>query len=90
MHLTGAMWLQALHHVAKRLAQMHAAGWAHLDVKPRNVLRRPRQHAWTLIDFGCSARIGASRGTLGPAVINVQRMHRAIIVMTMSAEIVPP
>ena len=51
--------MQVLHHVAQRLAQLHAAGWAHLDLKPGNVLRRPEKHSWTLIDFGCSTEIGA-------------------------------
>jgi len=51
--------VQALHHVAQRLLRMHKAGWAHLDLKPGNILRRPQKHAWTLIDFGCSASVGA-------------------------------
>jgi hypothetical protein len=51
--------LQVLHHIAQRLLSMHKAGWAHLDLKPGNVLRRPTKHSWTLIDFGCSAEIGA-------------------------------
>jgi hypothetical protein len=51
--------LQVLCHIAERLKVLHAAGWAHLDLKPGNVLRRPEQHSWTLIDFGCAARIGA-------------------------------
>jgi hypothetical protein len=51
--------VQVLHHVAHRLQSMHAAGWAHLDLKPGNILRRPMKHSWTLIDFGCSAKIGA-------------------------------
>jgi serine/threonine protein kinase len=54
--------MQVLHHIAKRLESMHNAGWAHLDLKPGNVLRRPVKHAWTLIDFGCSAKIGALAG----------------------------
>jgi serine/threonine protein kinase len=51
--------LQVLCHVAERLKVLHAAGWVHRDLKPGNVLRRPEQHSWTLIDFGCTARIGA-------------------------------
>jgi Lipopolysaccharide kinase (Kdo/WaaP) family len=46
-------------HVAARLAQLHAAGFAHGDLKPANILWRPRANAWTLIDFGCTAEIGA-------------------------------
>ena len=46
-------------HLATRLKLLHAAGWVHGDLKPGNVLRRPRLHSWTLIDFGCTAKIGA-------------------------------
>jgi serine/threonine protein kinase len=49
---------QVLVHIAERLRVLHAAGWAHRDLKPGNVLRRPTHHSWTLIDFGCTARIG--------------------------------
>jgi serine/threonine protein kinase len=55
--------LQVLCHVAERLKVLHAAGWVHRDLKPGNVLRRPEQHSWTLIDFGCTARIGATLPT---------------------------
>ena len=51
--------MQVLHHVAQRLLAMHKAGWAHLDLKPGSVLRRPQKHSWTLIDFGCTCEIGA-------------------------------
>jgi len=60
LHVYSNIALQVLHHIAKRLRLMHEAGWAHLDLKPGNVLRRPRLHAWTLIDFGCSAKLGAA------------------------------
>jgi serine/threonine protein kinase len=51
--------MQVLCHIAERLHVLHAAGWVHRDLKPGNVLRRPTHHSWTLIDFGCTARIGA-------------------------------
>jgi serine/threonine protein kinase len=51
--------MQVLCHIAERLHVLHAAGWVHRDIKPGNVLRRPQHHSWTLIDFGCTARIGA-------------------------------
>jgi hypothetical protein len=42
--------LQVLCHIAERLEVLHAAGWAHRDIKPGNVLRRPEHHRWTLIN----------------------------------------
>ena len=51
--------VQALVHVAKRLQALHAVGYVHRDLKPGNVLRLPKQHSWTLIDFGCVAQHGA-------------------------------
>jgi serine/threonine protein kinase len=51
--------VQALIHTAQALKELHAMGYAHRDLKPGNILRRPKHHDWTLIDFGCAARIGA-------------------------------
>jgi Protein kinase domain len=47
-------------HVAKRLEMLHTVGLTHRDLKPANILWRPRANAWTLIDFGCAAEIGAA------------------------------
>eukprot|EP00892_Ulva_mutabilis_P002495 jgi/Ulvmu1/12246/UM086_0037.1 len=54
--------MQVLIHLATRLRLLHAAGWVHRDIKPGNILRRPRQHSWTLIDFGSTVREGAAVG----------------------------
>lgn len=51
-------FLQVLIHVTERVATLHAAGVVHRDLKPGNVLWRPRNHAWTLIDYGCAAEMG--------------------------------
>ena len=51
--------LQVLLHAVRALRRLHAFGYAHRDIKPGNILRRPKQHDWTLIDFGCTARTGA-------------------------------
>jgi serine/threonine protein kinase len=37
---------------------MHEAGFVHRDLKPSNVMWLPRENRWTVIDFGCVARIG--------------------------------
>lgn len=48
-----------LTNIAERMKDMHAAGYAHRDLKPANVILLPRENRWTVIDFGCAARIGA-------------------------------
>lgn len=53
-----AIW-QVLSDLMQLLAAMHASGTVHRDLKPGNVLWRPRVHEWTLIDFGCAADTGA-------------------------------
>jgi serine/threonine protein kinase len=39
---------------------MHEAGFVHRDLKPANVMWLPRENRWTVIDFGCAARIGST------------------------------
>jgi serine/threonine protein kinase len=41
------------------MSGMHEAGFVHRDLKPANVMWLPRENRWTVIDFGCAARIGA-------------------------------
>eukprot|EP00892_Ulva_mutabilis_P005912 jgi/Ulvmu1/3693/UM017_0110.1 len=53
---------QALSHAVRALRRLHDFGYAHRDIKPGNILRRPKQHDWTLIDFGCTAQIGSTAG----------------------------
>jgi serine/threonine protein kinase len=50
--------LQLLSNVSARLSYMHEAGFVHRDLKPANVMWLPRENRWTIIDFGCAARIG--------------------------------
>lgn len=50
--------MQVLANIAQRLEAMHAAGYAHRDLKPANVMWLPRENQWTLIDFGCAAKVG--------------------------------
>lgn len=50
---------QVLSHICERVKTLHDAGVAHRDLKPGNVLWRPKHYSWTLIDFGCAAEIGA-------------------------------
>lgn len=52
--------MQVIQHIASRLASLHKAGYAHRDLKPGNVMWLPRENRWTIIDFGCAARIGSS------------------------------
>ena len=41
------------------MKDMHESGYAHRDLKPANVMWLPRENRWTVIDFGCAARIGS-------------------------------
>ena len=55
--------MQILYHVAECLLDLHSSGYVHRDLKPGNIMWLPRQNRWTLIDFGCAARIGSQAGT---------------------------
>jgi hypothetical protein len=50
---------QTLCNVSRRLLMLHGAGYVHRDLKPSNLLWLAHLHAWTLIDFGCTAKAGA-------------------------------
>ena len=50
--------VQITHHICECLLDLHAAGYVHRDLKPANIMWLPSQNRWTLIDFGCAARIG--------------------------------
>jgi serine/threonine protein kinase, bacterial len=50
--------VQMLANIAKRLSHMHEAGFVHRDLKPGNVMWLPRENRWTVIDFGCVAKVG--------------------------------
>jgi serine/threonine protein kinase len=56
---TESLRLQLLSNVGQRISVMHEAGFVHRDLKPANVMWLPRENRWTVIDFGCVARIGA-------------------------------
>ena len=51
--------VQVLSHLLERVHTLHGLGVIHRDLKPGNVLWRPGQHSWTLIDYGCAALSGA-------------------------------
>ncbi|NJR42753.1 MAG: protein kinase [Akkermansiaceae bacterium] len=68
-----------IHQVATRLKDLHAAGFVHRDLKPANIMWLPRENRWTIIDFGCVARVGevASTGfSIGYAAPEVIRAYR--------------
>jgi tRNA A-37 threonylcarbamoyl transferase component Bud32 len=49
---------QVLCNISQRLLMLHDAVYVHGDLKPSNLLWLERLHAWTLIDFGCTAKEG--------------------------------
>ena len=58
-HEFQSLTVQVLSNISRRMADMHDAGYVHRDLKPANVMWLPRENRWTVIDFGCAARIGA-------------------------------
>ena len=50
--------MQIIQHICECLVDLHASGYVHRDLKPANMMWLPSQNRWTLIDFGCAARIG--------------------------------
>jgi serine/threonine protein kinase len=63
-------------------------GYVHRDIKPGNIMWLPRQNRWTLIDFGCAARIGEeanigySLAYAAPEVIHAVRDGKRRMVAT--------
>ena len=89
LHGVSGTRLQVMTHVAERLKDLHSAGYVHRDIKPGNVLWLPRKKRWTLIDFGCVARIGqpARTGfTLNYAAPEAVRAHREGRQRTVASE----
>ncbi len=53
--------LNAMAEVAEALADLHARGYAHRDVKPGNLLFDQNTDRWKLNDFGCAATVVAGQ-----------------------------
>jgi eukaryotic-like serine/threonine-protein kinase len=75
-----------IHHIAERLDDLHAAGYCHRDLKPGNVMWLPRKNRWTLIDFGCAAKLGEeariaySLAYAAPEIVHAARDGRNSVV----------
>jgi serine/threonine protein kinase len=86
-------WPQVLSNIAKRMADMHEAGYAHRDLKPANVMWLPRENRWTVIDFGCAARIGSSvpvaftLAYAAPEVVYAYEVKQGTIEVTAAADV---
>jgi serine/threonine protein kinase len=88
-----ALCMQVILHLATRLEALHALGYVHRDLKPANVMWLPRQNRWTVIDFGCAARIGAaariafSVAYAAPEVICALRTGQATMIAHESLDV---
>lgn len=51
--------LQILGQVMKSVTALHGTGLAHRNIKPSNIIQRPKQHDWVLSDFAASCPFGA-------------------------------
>lgn len=50
--------MQAILSIATRVAEVHALGHVHRDLKLTHVLFLPLKGDWTVIDFGCTCAVG--------------------------------
>ena len=66
--------VQVLSHLLERVCTLHSLGVVHRDLKPGNVLWRPGQHSWTLIDYGCASMSGELLRTRKVSLICVLRI----------------
>lgn len=84
--------MQMIHHLALRLAALHAAGYVHRDLKPPNVMWLPRENRWTLIDFGtaarigCTSRLGFSFAYAAPEVVDTFRSKQKRMVVSAALD----
>lgn len=46
--------------VTQSLQRLHSMDLVHRNIKPSNIVWLPSEKKWTLCDFGCSAKVGAS------------------------------
>ena len=81
--------LQVLSNISMRLADMHDAGYAHRDLKPANVMWLPRANRWTIIDFGCVARVGEAAPLSFTLVYAAPEVARAFFLQQGTIESTP-
>jgi serine/threonine protein kinase len=67
-------------HVVEKLQKLHSLGLCHRDLKPANILWRPQANAWTLMDFGCAATLGALQSCvpIAPGRGGVDHVHSTV------------
>ena len=77
-------WLRAAQQLAEVLDYVHDSGWAHRDVKPRNVLITSNGNA-QLVDFSLAAEIGSR--SIGGGTPEYQHPARAEDRVTRSDDV---
>jgi serine/threonine protein kinase len=92
-HVSRSGCMQIIHHICECLADLHHTGYVHRDLKPGNIMWLPSQNRWTLIDFGCAARIdeeaptGFSLMYAAPEVVKAHlRDKRSTVLATTSLD----
>lgn len=58
--------MQVVGQVGKGLQALHASGYAHCNLKPSNIMRRPKKHDWVLSDFCDCSPAGAPPHKIPP------------------------
>ena len=80
--------MQVIIQIARKLKVMHDAGYAHCDFKPGNAIWLPSQNTWSLIDFGCTAKVGAPRRSEDPVCTYLRAFAAATVIFASTVFVI--